>query len=125
MLFDTDVLIWLLRANPKAINLVNGTAERRVSVVNYLELLKGARNRQELLAIKRFFPANDFEILPLTENIGHRAMVYIEEHGLKSGLGVADALIAATAVENNLSLCTSNYKDYKNIIELELAVFKP
>lgn len=125
MMFDTDVLIWLLRANPKAINLVNASAERRVSVVNYIELLKGARDKQELLKIKRFFPGNDFEILPLTEAIGNRAAIYIEEHGLKSGIGLADALIAATAVENNLPLCSSNRKDFKNIQELDLKVFHP
>jgi len=124
MLFDTDVLIWLLRGNPKAIDLVNRTAVRQISTINYLELMKGARGRQELLTIKRFFAGNDFELLPLTENIGHRAIVYIEEHGLKSGLCVADALIAATAVENNLPLCTCNRKDYKDIIELELSIFR-
>jgi len=125
MLFDTDVLIWVLRANIKAINLVNATAQRRVSVVNYIELLRGARDKQELLKIKRFFPTNGFEILPLTETIGNRAIIYIEEHGLKSGIGLADALIAATAVENNLQLCTSNRKDFKNIAELDLKVFHP
>ena len=125
MLFDTDVLIWLLRANPKAISLVNQTSTRQISTVNYLELMKGARNRQELLTIKHFLPQNDFEILPLTENIGHRAIIYIEEHGLKSGIGLADALIAATAVENNIPLCTCNHKDYKHIADLEIKVFHP
>ena len=67
----------------------------------------------------------DFEILPLTENIGHRASIYLEEYALKSNIGVPDALIAATAVEDGGMLCTANAKDYRSIAELKLSVFRP
>jgi predicted nucleic acid-binding protein len=42
-------------------------------------------------------------------------------HGLRAG----DALIAATAAENNLELVTSNAKHFKTIKELRIKVFKP
>jgi predicted nucleic acid-binding protein len=38
---------------------------------------------------------------------------------------MTDALIAATAVENSLPLCSSNRKHFNPISELELKVFKP
>ena len=66
-----------------------------------------------------------FQVLPLTENIGHRAAVYVEEHTLSHGLRAGDALIAATAAENNLTLCTSNGKHSKPIKDLKVHVFRP
>ena len=36
-----------------------------------------------------------------------------------------DAIIAATAIENNLALTTSNVKHFKSIKELQLKAFKP
>ena len=67
----------------------------------------------------------DFYILPLTENIGHRASIYIEEYALASGIRAGDAIVAATAVENNLPLASSNAKHYRSIKELTLKIFKP
>ena len=67
----------------------------------------------------------DFLVLPLTENIGYRASIYIEEYTLTSGLRSDDAIIAATAVENNLPLVSSNAKHFKRIKELQLKSFKP
>ena len=64
-------------------------------------------------------------MLPLTENIGHRAAIYIEEYSLSSRLGAADAIIAATATENNMTLVTGNEKHFKQIKGLKLKIFKP
>jgi len=125
MLLDTDVLIWVLRGNLKAARLVDNTEPRLISAVAYMELIQGARNRQELRSIKGFLSDLGFEVLPLSENIGHRAAIYVEEYGLAEGLGVADALIAATAVERNLVLCTGNRKHYKSIKDLEIKTFRP
>jgi len=125
MLFDTDVLIRVLRGSAKAARLVDDTGDRRISVVTLMELLQGARDKHESLLIKRFVVELGFRTLPLTENIGHRAVVYMEEYGLSSGLRVADALIAATAAENNLTLCSGDKAHYRAIAELDLRPFRP
>jgi predicted nucleic acid-binding protein len=52
-------------------------------------------------------------------------MVYIEEYALASGLRAADALIAATATENNLTLTSGNGKHFKPIHGLRLKIFIP
>ena len=66
-----------------------------------------------------------FVVLPLTENIGHRASIYVEEYTLSSSLRSGDAIIAATAIENNMTLISSNVKHFKMIKDLRLKAFKP
>jgi len=123
MVFDTDVLIGAVRRHPLALELIEGDASRAVSVATCMEFLVGARNKQELTVLRGFL--GRFERLPLTEEIGNRAQVYIEQHTLKIALSPMDALVAATACENNLSLCTANVKHYRAMSNLELVPFRP
>ena len=125
MLFDTDILIWAQRKNAKACDLIGDAEERFISIQSYMELFQGARNHAEIRIIKSFLSEGVFQTLPLTENVGHRALIYVEEYALASGLRSADAIIAATAVENNLALVTSNQKHFKSVKELNLYVFHP
>ena len=125
MLFDTDVLIWVQRGNQQAAALVEREGERCISVLTYMELLQGAKEKRQHEYILDFFREFSIRILPLSENIGHRAAIYIEEYSLSHGLRAGDAIIAATATENGLTLCTANNKHYKPIKELKLRVFKP
>ncbi len=125
MLFDTDILIWLFRGNEKAAHLVDNDSTRAISIVSYMELLQGARSRNEMLLIKSFLKEFNFSTIPLTENIGHRAAIYIEEFALQVALSPADALIAASAVEINLTLSTGNKKHFSIIPDLNLKVFRP
>jgi hypothetical protein len=124
MLFDTDVIIWALRGNIRAADLIDQADRLDFSVVSYMELLQGARNKTDLRLTKAFLVDVGFHIVPLSENIGHRASIYLEEYALKSNLGVPDALIAATAAENETVLCTGNAKDYRAIAEVKLKVFR-
>ena len=125
MIFDTDILIWIQRKNRKAAQLVDEEPERFISVLTYMELLQGAKNKQQQQYSLDFLKQLDFITLPLTENIGHRAAIYIEQYALSHGLRAADALIAATAVENGLELCSSNEKHFGPIAGLRLNVLKP
>jgi len=125
MIVDTDVLIWVLRGNLKAARAVDAVAGRAVSVVNYMELLQGCRDKGEIRTIKSFLADLGFRMLPLTENIGHRALIYMEEYGLPAGLSLADALVAATAIEHGEQLLTANRRHYRPISELEVRVFRP
>jgi len=125
VIFDTDIFICIQRGNRKAANLVEREEDRFVSVQTYLELLQGAENKQQQEFTKQFLKDFGFRTLPLSGNIGHRATVYIEEYSLSHGLRSGDALIAATAAENNMVLCSSNAKHFKPIKDLKLKVFHP
>jgi predicted nucleic acid-binding protein len=125
VIFDTDLFIWIQRGNSKAARLVEQEEERLLSLQTYLELLQGAQNQRQHEATKSFLKTFGFSTLPLTENIGHRAAVYIEEYALSHGLRAGDALVAATAAEHGLTLCTSNAKHFSPIRDLEIRGFKP
>ena len=125
VIFDTDILIWLQRRHQAAIRLVDETEERLVAVQSYMEFLQGAQSPKDLLLVKDFLKNEQFNILPLSENIGHRASIYIEEYAVQSGLRAGDALIAATAVEHNLVLATGNRKHFQVIKDLKIHAFRP
>ena len=93
MLFDTDVLIWYLRGNERAARVMDASQSRHISVVSYMELLQGARDKKEVRLIRSFLKDLGFETLPITENIGYRASVYMEEYCLKIAMYLADALL--------------------------------
>lgn len=125
MIFDTDIFIWVQRGDSKASKLIDRAEDRYLSVQSYMELLQCARSKEEHHYVKAFLKDFDFEILPFSENIGHRAAIYIEEYSLSHGVRAGDAIIAATAVEHGLRLCTGHQKHFKCINELSIRVFKP
>ncbi len=125
MIFDTDIFIWTQRGNQKAARLIDRSKERYLSIHSHMELLQSVKNKQQHGYIKDFLASFGFLVLPFTENIGHRALIYIEEYTLSHGLRAGDAIIAATAAENNMTLVSSNAKHFKPIKELKLKFFKP
>ena len=125
MIFDTDIFIWVQRGNEKAARLIDNSEERYLSIQSFMELLQGAKSKAQHKKVKDFISDFGFSVLPLTENIGHRALIYVEEFALTSNMRAGDAIIAATAVENNLPMATSNAKHFKAVKELQLQVFKP
>lgn len=125
VIFDTDIFIWIEKGDKKAALIFEKASERYISVQTYMELLQGARNKKEQLLIKDFLQEFSVKTIPLTENIGHRASIYIEEYSMSNGLRSADSIIAATAVENNLTLVSSNAKHYKIIADLKFKKFIP
>jgi len=125
MIFDTDILIFVQRGNLKAAKVIESSAQRFISIQTFMELLQCAGSKTQHKYVKDFLISFDFTVLPITENIGHRALIYIEEYSLSSGLRAGDAIIAATAVENNLVLMSGNAKHFKVINDLSFKVFKP
>ena len=125
MLYDTDILIWVQRGNNKAARLIEKDDERFLSIQSYMELLQGAHNKTHHQFVKNFLIDFEFSVLPLTENIGHRALIYVEEYALSSNMRAGDAIIAATAIENNMTLVSSNVKHFKAVQELQLKIFRP
>jgi len=125
MLVDTDVLIWYLRGHEGAAKFLDSLTELRFSAVTWMELVQGCRNRQELDRLKKDVSRRQATVLPITEAISNRAMKLVEVHFLGDGLLLADALIAATAIEHSISLASANSKHFRPIQGLEVQAFVP
>ncbi len=67
----------------------------------------------------------DTKILPLNPAISERAETLIDTYGLSGKLKLADALIAATALEHGLSILTGKAKHFSMIENLRLDKFVP
>ena len=113
VLVDTDVLIWYLRGNEKAYKTIENLESFSISVVTYMELVQGMRNRKELNSLRQALHAWNCEILYITEGISAKAMFEVEQHFLSHAMQLADALIGSTAIVHGLPLLTGNDKHYK------------
>ena len=115
MIIDTDVLIWFFRGDAQAKKALNEIVpdKRFVSVVSYMELLQGMRNKTELVEFKKLFEASEFIMLPLNPDTGNIACQYLERFALQTGLRLGDALVAATALSYGETIFTGNFKHFK------------
>ena len=124
MLVDTDVLIWYLKGNNNARQEINGLSDFFISVVTYIELVKGIRNKQELIALRRALRLWNTKVLYISEDISAKALFYVEQYYLSHSMQLADALISATVVANGLQLLTGNAKHYRVLKEISIREFR-
>ena len=125
MIIDTDVIIWYMRGNEKAFDLLESRSAFNVSVITYMELVQGMRNKDELILLRKAFKNWNTKLIYINEEISSKAMFYVEQHYLSHSMQIADALIAATTVSLGESLLTGNYKHYKVVKEVDIQVFRP
>ena len=90
-----------------------------LSVISEIELLSfpGITSSEEQ-QIRSFI--KDCTVLFLTENVKNKTIALRRSYKIK----LPDAIIAATAIENNLQLITAD-KGFKQIAELDLALIEP
>ena len=125
MIIDTDVLIWYLKGNDRAKKSVEESIPFSISVITYMELIQGMRNREEFKRFQKQVHKWNTNIIQIDQEISSRAMFYVQEYALSHSMMLADALIAATVVQNSDKLLTANDKHYKFIPTLECMKFKP
>ncbi len=125
MIIDTDILIWYLRGNLKAKSAVEQNIPFSISVVTYVELVQRMKNKAEFIRIQKQIKKWNTEIIQIDKDISSRAMFYVQEYAFSHSMTLADALIAATAIQNSERLFTANEKHYKFIPTIDLLKFNP
>lgn len=125
MVIDTDVLIWYMKGNQNAYKTIENSKHFFISVVTYMELVQGMRDKTELNNLRRALNAWGAKILYISEEISVKAMFFVEQHFLSHSIQLADALIGATAISHGLPMLTGNDKHYKMLKELQIKKFRP
>ena len=125
MVVDTDVLIWYMKGNENAYNAVENTENFSISVVSYMELVQGMRNKNELNTLRKALNGWNAKILYISEEISVKAMFFVEQHYLSHSIQLSDSLIGATAIAYGLPILTGNDKHYKIMKNIQLKKFRP
>lgn len=108
---DTDVLIDYLRDRQEAVDYLESRREPLLtSAIVVAELYAGVRDGDERAALEALLQA--FEIVPIDAQIAERGGLWRRDYAPTHGVGLADALIAATVDQSNASLVTLNDKHF-------------
>ena len=120
-LVDTDVLVDVSRKNEAAIDFLDQLDDSwSMSIITALELIVGARNKKEVTQIDQLVAV--YSTIPLTTEIGNSSYGLLRQFAKSDGLRVFDSLIAATAIEENLTLLSKNKKHFQMISNLKFEV---
>jgi predicted nucleic acid-binding protein len=123
LLIDTDVLIDYLRDYPDAVSYVEAQQEGLlISVVTVAELYAGVREGDERSRLERFLRA--FDIVPLDQRLSIQGGLYRRDYGKSHNVGLADALIAATAMQRQVPLVTLNRKHFPMLRDVRVPYHK-
>ncbi len=125
ILIDTDVLIWYMRGNEKAYDTIENLNSFSISVVTYMELVQGMKNKKELNSLRQALHGWNTKLLYISEEVSAKAMFFVEQHFLSHSMQLADALIGASAITYGLPILTGNDKHYKVLGDLEVQKFIP
>jgi hypothetical protein len=111
LLLDTDVLVDYLRGNKEA----EAYFEKLncpifISAITMAELFAGVKEGKEKAILSHFLKA--FEVIPVNEKIAEQGGVIKRDYGKSQGVGLADALIAATSEYIGSTLITCNRKHF-------------
>ncbi len=120
-MIDTDILIDATHKLPDAINVLAAQlviGGIKISIVSAMELIQGSRNSSELSQIQQFL--RQISVIPINAQTSQTAKELMEQFFLSRGLVIPDALIAATALENDLTLYSKNIRNYKMIPNLSV-----
>ena len=111
ILVDTDVLVDFLRGHSKAVAFVSAHSARIIlSSIVVAELYAGVKGNTEQTALDNFVSL--FRVVPVSAKIAKAGGLYKRNYGNLHGVGLADAILAATAEAENAELKTLNTKHY-------------
>jgi predicted nucleic acid-binding protein len=123
ILLDTDVLVDFFRGHNQAITFVNAHSIRIImSSIVIAELYAGVKGDAEQAALENFISL--FRVVPVSAEIAKAGGLYKRDYGKSHGVGLADAILAATAEAENAQLKTLNTKHYPMLKGLKPAYTK-
>jgi len=123
ILIDTDVLVDFLRGHSKAVAFVNASSARIIlSSMVAAELYAGVKGDAEQAVLEDFVSL--FRVVPVSAEVAKAGGLYKRDFGKSHGVGLADAILAATAEAENAELKTLNTRHYPMLKTLRPAYTK-
>lgn len=111
VLIDTDVLVDFLRGLDKAGAIIREHQEHIIlSAISVAELYAGVKGDKELATLGAFIAL--FRVVPVTPEIARLAGLNKRDYHKSHGVGLADAIMAATSKTESAELKTLNVKHY-------------
>lgn len=111
ILVDTDIMVDFLRGHPKAVAIVQTSSNRIIlSSIIVAELYAGVRGNDERITLDNLISL--FRVIPVSPLLAKTGGLYKRDYAKSHGIGLADAIIAATADSENAELKTLNTKHY-------------
>jgi predicted nucleic acid-binding protein len=114
-LIDTNVFSRIFKGNLQVTQFVE-SLESVLDATIYIECLQGSKSDQEKRVVEKYL--RKFSLLPITPESSVIAIELIRNYSNSHGLLLPDALIAATALENDLTVLTYNIGDFQFIQDL-------
>jgi len=123
VLVDTDVMVDFLRGHPNAVALIQAQSARIIlSSIVAAELYAGVRSAEELNTLDSLIYL--FRVVPVSPELARAAGLHKKDYAKSHGVGLADAIIAATVESENADLKTLNTKHYPMLKGLKPAYTK-
>lgn len=111
LLVDTDILVDFFRGDSKAVAFVNTNSSKIIlSSLVVAELYAGVKGDSELNVLENFISL--FRVIPITSDIAKIGGLYKRDYSKPHGIGLANAIIAATCDAENAELKTLNIEHY-------------
>ena len=117
LLLDSCILIDYLRDYPAAVAYLEGFDRRPlISALTVTELYAGVRDGRERAVLDELVAS--LEVVAVDRAIAERGGLFRRDHGRSHGVGVIDAVIAATALARGATLVTRNAKHFPMVADL-------
>jgi predicted nucleic acid-binding protein len=111
ILLDTDILVDFLCGYSKAVVYIKTHYEQIIlSTIVVAELYAGVRDDEELEKLDNLVSL--FRLIPVTAEVARSGGLYKGDYHKAHGVGLADAIISATAESQKAELKTLNIKHY-------------
>ncbi len=116
-LIDTNIFIAVLKGDAQ-LKLFIENVPCALDTTVYTELIQGSKDKAEVQKIEKYLTR--FELIHFDKEISQRTLELIRTYSKSHGLMFGDSIIAATCLENDLTLITYNVKDFQFIKSLRI-----
>ncbi|MBA2735353.1 MAG: type II toxin-antitoxin system VapC family toxin [Pyrinomonadaceae bacterium] len=113
---DTNVLSKVFKGDLRVTQFIE-SLDAVIDATIYIECIQGSKSNHEKRVIEKYLTR--FPLIPITPESSAKAIKLIRNYSNSHGLLLPDALIAATALENDLTIITYNTNDFTFIKDLK------